>query len=1066
MIPDSQNTWFIASAHMEAGSWTRLEPSCQSTTPLPSLRIDRAGGALSPNATTCGDAIADVYAFPGDSLTLVDTSVNTVAGTGVVTIRNAQEAVIATVNLNQTINGNPRSGSWAPPVTQSGPFSLSLSVQGTDEQFYSTVVSLLACASPQLTVTTVPAAPFAGSTQFNAVADGSPVTSTYQWQLNTVVQTPCAGLATCQIDLPLGNSTVTAAVQYQHQAASGGPYVDEWSHQYLGLDWITFNGVRAVQNNVDVTDGGHFRRDLPITFSFDGSAPTGTSYSWSFNPAYAGCAAASTCTVPGSTFAAGPVSATLEVSKTGQSPKSKVLNVIADDPPPISGTVTLLGGPYNVGDEAQIRVSFAGVTNPSISVDFGGQNCELDGSVRPFNDCAQFACSGNVLTVKHRYSTQGTKSVKATITEGQLSTTTSAISVPIGAGQCVTCTTPGTFSLNTPASGATVGSTSVNFVWSASAGAETYDLVIDNVTVKTGIAGFPSWTWTVTQGSHTWKVIARNSCGLYRASATFSFSVGSTGGGSLALAPSKTAVNATEVFTVQVTPSGLPTSVSQIVIDFGGTGATGYDREQASGCLAGQCGVPSFSFAYATSGSYSVVARAKDGSGTVLATSSPATITVSAQCSAIPDFGFGWSCGGGTCVAGKDPYVNQAVLLAVSQPVPTGITKWTWKVGTSTKCEGSSSGCLISFATAGTYSVSATATDVCAATKTKTVQLTVYPDTRTVTADFDAISVGASAMQFTAKSGSGYGDPDTFEWNFGDGKTGAGASVTHDFGCGRNYEVTLTAKRGSVASAPKTQSVAVGGTSCIPDALLVVDVARNLAGSGDSLWNTEVRLYNPTADSMPIKIALEHPKETGRTEGRGFDLLPYEELDLAKLLEFSGLTLDNAKASLWIWRTDGGITLPVLSARTHTGLVDPYDDFGQFVNVETVSATSPDRPLVLWLMGAQHNGSTAQNEKRGFRTNFTIVNPVGDRWRDETVKLTLLTENVAYSSVVRLLSPYAGYWYEQVSLPTLFGVPATEDLGRIIVKIEVAAGTQVVVSASLVNNGNNSPIYIPAQASQ
>ncbi len=57
----------------------------------------------------------------------------------------------------------------------------------------------------------------------------------------------------------------------------------------------------------------------------------------------------------------------------------------------------------------------------------------------------------------------------------------------------------------------------------------------------------------------------------------------------------------------------------------------------------------------------------------------------------------------------------------------------------------------------------------------------------------------------------------TFTWNFGDGGTGSGQSVTHPFGSGGNYSVTLTITNPSQpGGATSTQPVSIGGGGPTP----------------------------------------------------------------------------------------------------------------------------------------------------------------------------------------------------------------------------------------------------------
>ena len=262
-----------------------------------------------------------------------------------------------------------------------------------------------------------------------------------------------------------------------------------------------------------------------------------------------------------------------------------------------------------------------------------------------------------------------------------------------------------------------------------------------------------------------------------------------------------------------------------------------------------------------------------------------------------------------------------------------------------------------------------------------------------------------------------------------------------------------------------SQDVQVGGLSCSPQSLMVMDVARNLPGRNDTLWNTDLTLYNPTDQEMVLKMAVKRPDATPREESRSFSLLSHETRSLEQVLSYVGL--DFQKASLWFYQADpiyrGMKPLPVISARTHTGLVAPYDDYGQFVMVYPVYQATT-RKLTLYFTGLRHNGKTAQDAGQGFRTNLTLVEPAGVGWGADAVKLTLTQEIDPSFIKERQLWASGPYGYWQKSVESFFeGLTPEDDLGRIILKIEIEPGAAIALGSSLVNNGSNAPIFVPAQ---
>ena len=84
-------------------------------------------------------------------------------------------------------------------------------------------------------------------------------------------------------------------------------------------------------------------------------------------------------------------------------------------------------------------------------------------------------------------------------------------------------------------------------------------------------------------------------------------------------------------------------------------------------------------------------------------------------------------------------------------------------------------------------------------------------------------------------------DPLTYQWNFGDGTTAAGASATHSYTAGGNYIVTLVVNDGKASSAPASAALTINEVNDPPVADAGADqsaqvgqaVSFNAAGSYD-----------------------------------------------------------------------------------------------------------------------------------------------------------------------------------------------------------------------------------------
>ncbi|MBA3656364.1 MAG: PKD domain-containing protein [Gemmatimonadaceae bacterium] len=189
--------------------------------------------------------------------------------------------------------------------------------------------------------------------------------------------------------------------------------------------------------------------------------------------------------------------------------------------------------------------------------------------------------------------------------------------------------------------------------------------------------------------------------------------------------------------------------------------------------------------AYADNGSYSAILTATDPAGASDATNTPVTITnappvVAAGAPFIAN-------------AGQSVTVNASFSDAGLNDSPWAYT-FEWGDGsTSTGSTGIQGGISANhtYATAGSYSVAIKVTDKDGGNGSNVSSGTVRAAPRAAT-DGPYAGVEGSAI---AMSGAGSSDVDgtivSYAWTFGDGSTGAGASVSHTYANDGDYTVTL-----------------------------------------------------------------------------------------------------------------------------------------------------------------------------------------------------------------------------------------------------------------------------------
>ncbi len=464
------------------------------------------------------------------------------------------------------------------------------------------------------------------------------------------------------------------------------------------------------------------------------------------------------------------------------------------------------------------------------------------------------------------------------------------------------------------------------------------------------------------------------------------------------------------------------------------------------------------------------------------ATSAKRSLTVASSCAqtAAPTANFTWAPNAPVVIGGvtqNQPYEGQLVQLTdQSTNSPTG---WDWTDFSATTWPHlAQQNPTYTWTTPGAKVVRLTATN-CFGTSTQVSKtVTVAADVRPVTAHFTMspeVPATGQTVTFSADTADQYGNPTHFTWNFGDGTspiTVTSQSVTHVYDCARSYVVTLTASRTkstTVSSTPVTATVEVTGNACAARELLIMDVARNASGVGGSIWNTDVKIFNSTTDDMILKLRYRTPGVSGVTSespsfllhAGGMRTLENVLVELAP--HWVGYT-SFVKACVWLYHADvddrGVAPLPLVSARTYTGAAPTYDDYGMMLPVLSVVGVSA-RAQVLYLLGAEHNGTVAQQQQQGFRTNLTIVDPAGAGIGGSKIKLTLLRPADPSYSKAQSLAGFTPYFYMSGSVPSFFsGVGASEDLGSIVIRVDVAANTAVAIGASLNSNSTNDPATI------
>lgn len=666
--------------------------------------------------------------------------------------------------------------------------------------------------------------------------------------------------------------------------------------------------------------------------------------------------------------------------------------------------------------------------------------------------------------------------VQATNSIGSASSATRALTV-ISSGA------PSTPSLVSPANNASVDAGTVPFYWNASTGTTpiTYKVIISGVqTVCTTTA--TSCNASLQAGSVTWAVQATNSVGS-ATSTSRSLTVKNVcvipGAATTPTPANNATVMGGAVNLAWVAPT---TGTAPFTYDVYRAGPVA--TKVCSDLTVTQCQLTDVPDDPPMEYIWYVVAK---GCGGQTATPTQWRFTT-CPATAAPVAGFTWTPNATVTINGvvqEQPYEGQVVTFVDQSTNLPSTWDWTDFNTPAPWVHYTTQSPTHTWTTLGNKTVRLTVSNCIGTSQQVSKTVKVSADKRPVAGRFGATPSSPEAGQvvtFAADTGDDVGNPTRFKWDFGDGSAAVettNPSVTHTYECGRTYTVKLVATRTKsleVVSTPGELSLVVGGNQCSPDALLVADVARNVPGVNNSLWFTDVDLYNPTAEDMKLRLAIKCNKAPAGAscddtlhDSPSFLLRAGESTDLETLLAGAGSWpgyQEWIKGSVWVFRADGdewGMPLPVVSARTHTGSAPPYDDFGQFEGVYSMYLTAQESKTV-YITGAQHNGKIAQQQLRGFRTNLTFAEAAGKPIATGKIKITLMKVDDPLFVKQKSLPSLAPFAYMQWPVWKLVdGVGEEEDLGRIILKIEMAPGTTLAMGCSLVNNATNSPIFIPPQ---
>lgn len=291
-------------------------------------------------------------------------------------------------------------------------------------------------------------------------------------------------------------------------------------------------------------------------------------------------------------------------------------------------------------------------------------------------------------------------------------------------------------------------------------------------------------------------------------------------------------------------------------------------------------------------------------------------------------------------------------------------------------------------------------------------------------------------------------------WTFGDGKTdstqatvvGTSTSIQHTYTTSGTFSVSVKARNSEdVATAQTGTALGTGLViTDVPEYKFLLPVVTHGAGQNNSVWRTDVQIYNPDPNVSP-----QSPMIMSATLR-----------DIHRTLEVfnSTFTYEDFMKVFTTASDSGPVIITVRSRFTPQIWTRTYNQtetgtFGQFIPAIRIDPAAGSASAFgdgkYYMAGLRHDAR--------FRTNLGFVNP-----NAQTINATVKVydDNQLLAGQFTLQLPQ--YQLDQFPITAAKGVPNLSPNRPFSIEIEVPPGQWLIAYASFIDSASNDPVYIQA----